>query len=142
MVTAPIRPASRRLTGSQADAATPTMTPSSEEEQPLKMAGSALSRSARMSSRAAMGTSENDTGFGQQVAGEDQDDGPDDAEHADLGSLGLVIAPMPSGTRPHSSPRIRSTLPSVGMTPSGALRIGIYSAARSATNPWATSAWR
>lgn len=32
MVTAPIRPASRRLTGSQADAVTPTMTRSSEEE--------------------------------------------------------------------------------------------------------------
>lgn len=39
-----------------------------------------------------MGTSDNDTGFGQQVAGEDQDDGPDDAEHADFGSLGLALA--------------------------------------------------
>ena len=55
MVTAPIRPASRRHTGSQTSAATPTMTPSSEEEQPLKMAGSALSRSARMSSWDGMG---------------------------------------------------------------------------------------
>ncbi len=46
--------ARRRLTGNQISASTPTMIPSSDDEQPLKITGSALSRSARMSSRSGM----------------------------------------------------------------------------------------
>jgi hypothetical protein len=39
-----------------------------------------------------MGNLDSAAGFGEQVAREDQDDGADDAEHADLGPLGLALA--------------------------------------------------
>ena len=49
IVIAPSAAARPRLTGNQKTTAANTMTPSSVEEQPLKIAGSAFKRSARMS---------------------------------------------------------------------------------------------
>jgi len=48
MLGAPSIQASNTLTGSQTSIANVTITPSSEDEQPLKIAGSTLSRSARI----------------------------------------------------------------------------------------------
>jgi len=48
MLGAPNAQASNTLSGSQMMTATLTITPSSEDEQPLKIAGSTLSRSARI----------------------------------------------------------------------------------------------
>ena len=92
MVTAPISHARRSETGNQMSAATLTMTPSSDDEQPLNIDGSALSRLASMSSRRVMGVLDNARGFSQQVACENEDDGTDDTEHTDLGPFGFTLS--------------------------------------------------
>lgn len=84
MLAAPNIQANSTLSGNQIRVASVTMMPSSEDEQPLNMAGSTLSRSARMLLLAVMCKLNNAGGFGEQVARKDQHNGTDNAEHTDL----------------------------------------------------------